>query len=145
LTRSQGIDVSPVCGPGGRIAFVSDRHGSPQIFTMNADGTNVKRVTFRGSHNQTPAWCPDPKQPLIAFTGREGNFDIFTVNVDTQEYKRLTQGQGDNKDPAFSPDCRLIAFASNRRGSPGIYLSSQDGIDQNLVIAGAAETVRWSR
>ncbi len=145
LTRSRGIDVSPTCGPGGRIAFVSDRHGGPQIFTMNTDGTNVQRVTFRGSHNQTPVWCQDPEQPLIAFSGRDGNFDIFTVNVVTQEYKRLTQGQGDNKDPAFSPDCRLIAFSSNRRGSEGVYLSGQDGVDQNLVIAGVAETVRWAR
>ena len=145
LTRSRGIDVSPTCGPGGRIAFVSDRHGSPQVFTMNNDGTNVQRVTFRGSHNQTPVWCPDPEQPLIAFSGRDGNFDIFTVNLVTQEYKRLTQGQGDNKDPAFSPDCRLIAFASNRGGSAGVYLSGQDGVDQNLVIPGAAETVRWAR
>lgn len=145
LTRSRGIDVSPTCGPRGRIAFVSDRHGSPQIFVMNSDGTNVERVTFRGSHNQTPVWCPDPEQPLIAFSGRDGNFDIFTVNVITQEYRRLTQGQGDNKDPAFSPDCRLIAFASTRSGASGIYLSGQDGVDQNLVVGGVAETVRWSR
>ena len=145
LTRSRGIDVSPTCGPRGRIAFVSDRHGSPQVFVMNGDGSNVERVTFRGSHNQTPVWCGDPEQPLIAFSGRDRNFDIFTVNVVTQEYKRLTQGQGDNKDPAFSPDCRLIAFASDRSGASGIYLSGQDGIDQNLVIGGVAETVRWSR
>ncbi len=145
LTRSRGIDVSPTCGPGGKLAFVSDRHGSPQIFTMNHDGTNVQRVTFRGNHNQTPTWCGDPKQPLIAFSGRDSQFDIFTVNIDTQEYTRLTQGQGDNKDPAFSPDCRLIAFTSNRRGSPGVYLSSQDGLDQNQIIEGVAETVRWAR
>jgi len=144
LTRHRAIDVSPTCGPGGKIAFVSERHGSPQIFTMSADGTNVKRVTFRGNHNQTPVWCQDPEQPLIAFSGRDGSFDIFTVNLETQEYKRLTQGQGDNKDPAFSPDCRLIAFTSNRRSSPGVYLTGQDGVDQNLVIGGPAETVRWS-
>ena len=145
LTRSRGIDVSPTCGPRGRIAFVSDRHGSPQVFVMNGDGSKVERVTFRGSHNQTPVWCNDPEQPLIAFSGRDGNFDIFTVNVVTQEYTRLTQGQGDNKDPAFSPDCRLIAFASNRRGGSGVYLSGQDGVDQNLVIGGVAETVRWAK
>ena len=145
LTRSRGIDLSPTCGPGGKLAFVSDRHGSPQVFTMKNDGTNVQRVTFRGNHNQTPVWCQDSKQPLIAFSGRDQNFDIFTVNVETQEYQRLTQGQGDNKDPAFSPDCRLIAFSSNRRGSPGVYLSGQDGLDQNQVIKGTAETVRWAR
>jgi len=145
LTRNRAIDVSPTCGPGGKLAFVSDRHGSPQIFSMRIDGTDVQRVTFRGNHNQTPVWCQDPKQSLIAFSGRDGNFDVFTVNPETQEYRRLTQGQGDNKDPAFSPDCRLIAFASNRRGSSGIYLSSQDGLEQNQVIGGAAETIRWAR
>ena len=145
LTRHRAIDVSPTCGPRGRIAFVSNRHGSPQIFVMNGDGTGVERVTFRGSHNQTPVWCQDPQHPLIAFSGRDGSFDIFTVNLVTKEYKRLTQGQGDNKDPAFSPDCRLVAFASNRSGGSGVYLSGQDGIDQHLVVSGVAETVRWAR
>ncbi|MEM7134926.1 MAG: hypothetical protein AAF500_00025 [Myxococcota bacterium] len=145
LTNSRGIDVSPTCGPGGKLAFVSNRHGSPQVFTMNRDGSDVKRVTFRGSHNQTPVWCMDPAQPIIAFSGRDSNFDIFTVNLETQEYQRLTQGQGDNKDPAFSPDCRIIAFTSNRRGASGVYLSGLDGFDQNQIIEGSAETVRWQR
>lgn len=145
LTNSRGIDVSPTCGPGGKLAFVSNRHKSPQVFTMNRDGSDVKRVTFRGNHNQTPVWCMDPEQPLIAFSGRDSNFDIFTVNIETQEYQRLTQGQGDNKDPAFSPDCRIIAFSSNRRGASGVYLSGVDGLDQNQVIKGGAETVRWQR
>ncbi|QQR90707.1 MAG: PD40 domain-containing protein [Myxococcales bacterium] len=143
LTRHRGIDVSPSCGPGGKIAFVSDRHGGPQVFTMNGDGSGVKRVTYRGEYNQTPAWCPDPKKPLIAFTGRGGgSMDIFTVNLQTGEYLRLTQGQGSNKDPAFSPDCRMVAFASSRGG---IFLSNAEGLNQNKVVSGAAETVRWSR
>ncbi|MGB5813383.1 MAG: hypothetical protein WBG86_22805 [Polyangiales bacterium] len=145
LTNSRGIDVSPTCGPGSKLAFVSNRHGSPQVFTMNRDGSEVTRVTFRGNHNQTPAWCMDAGQPLIAFSGRDSNFDVFTVNIETQEYQRLTQGQGDNKDPAFSPDCRIVAFTSNRRGGSGVYLSGLDGLDQNQVIEGGAETVRWQR
>ncbi|MBN1653317.1 MAG: PD40 domain-containing protein [Deltaproteobacteria bacterium] len=143
LTNSPAIDVSPTCGPGGQIAFVSTRHGGPQIFIMSANGGTPKRVTYKGSHNQTPAWCPDPTNPLIAFSGRaEGDFDVFTVNLKTGQYTRLTQGQGLNKDPAFSPDCRMVAFASSRGG---IFLSNPEGLNQNLVIKGAAETVRWSR
>lgn len=141
ITRHPAIDVSPSCGPGGRIAFVSTRHGSPQIFVMSGSGGGVRRVTFRGSHNQTPAWCPDASQPLIAFTGRGGGMDIFTVNIATQEYTRLTQGQGVNKDPAFSPDCRMVAFYSSRGG---IYLSNPEGLNQNLIVPGHAETIRWS-
>lgn len=144
LTNHPGIDVSPACGgPGGLIAFVSTRHGSPQIFTMNASGGGVTRVTFRGQHNQTPAWCPRADDgPLLAFTGQAGNFDVFTVNLRTQQYTRLTQGQGTNKDPAFSPDCRMVAFYSSRGG---IFLASPEGLNQNLVIPGHAETLRWSR
>ena len=144
LTHHPGIDVSPTCGgPGGRVAFVSSRHGSPQIFTMGPGGGNVTRVTFRGQHNQTPAWCAGgPDGPLLAFTGQSGGFDVFTLNLRTQQYTRLTQGQGVNKDPAFSPDCRMVAFYSSRGG---IFISSPEGLNQNLVIPGHAETLRWSR
>lgn len=144
LTHHPSIDVSPTCGPRGEIAFVSSRHGSPQIFLMNGDGANQRRVTYRGSHNQTPAFCPDPSRSLIAFTGRDGGMDIFTLDLKTKVYTRLTQGQGANKDPAFSPDCRMIAFHSSRGGG-GIYITHPDGLDQHRVLAGHAETLRWSR
>ncbi|MBC7174471.1 MAG: PD40 domain-containing protein, partial [Polyangiaceae bacterium] len=143
LTNDPAIDVSPTCGPDGRIAFVSNRHGGPQIFVMNQNGGEVQRVTFRGYHNQTPAWCPDSSRPLLAFTGRDRSLDVFTVNLNTQEYTRITQAQGVNKDPAFSPDCRMIAFHSSRQGG-GIYLSNTSGFNQNRILQGHAETIRWS-
>lgn len=143
LTDHPGIDVSPTCGgPGGLVAFVSNRHGSPQIFAMSASGGGVRRITFRGSYNQTPAWCPIAEDRLMAFTGRAGGLDVFTVNIDTQQYTRITQGQGVNKDPAFSPDCRMLAFYSTRGG---IFIGSPEGLNQQLVIPGVAETLRWSR
>lgn len=144
LTNHPAIDVSPTCGPNGKVAFVSTRHGGPQVFIMNADGSDVTRVTFRGNHNQTPAFCPHPDKPLIAFTGRQDGLDIFMVNYRTQDYMRLTQGQGANKDPAFSPDCRMIGFSSNRRGG-GMYIMNPRGFNQTRVISGDVETVRWSR
>lgn len=143
LTNNPAIDVSPACGPGGRIAFVSSRHGGPQIFTMDGSGGGVQRVTYKGSHNQTPAWCMDPATPLLAFSARDGGgFDIVTLNLKTGEYKRLTQGQGVNQDPAFSPDCRMVAFASSRGG---IFISNPDGLNQTKVLSGSLSTVRWSR
>lgn len=142
LTNHRGIDISPACGPRGEIAFVSSRHGGPQIFVMDGNGGNIKRVTFRGAYNQTPAWCPDPKRRVIAFTGRSKGLDVFTVDLDTQEYVRITQGQGSNKDPAFSPDCRILAFASSRGG---IVFSRPDGLNQQMVMKGVFETLRWAK
>jgi len=143
LTNNPAIDVSPTCGPGGQIAFVSARHGGPQVFLMSATGGEPKRITYKGSHNQTPAFCRDPNNPMIAFSGRDGGgWDIFTVSLKTGAYTRVTQGQGINQDPAFSPDCRMIAFASSRGG---IFLASPEGLNQNKVISGSASTIRWGQ
>lgn len=143
VTDSGAIDVSPSFSPdGSQIAFVSDRHGSPQIFVMGAGGGGAKRVTYKGSYNQTPSWCPRPGSNLIAFTGRDGGtYDIFTVDAGSGQIRRLTQKQGRNMDPAFAPDCRAVAFHSSRGG---IFVGNPEGLNQNLVIPGEADTIKWS-
>jgi TolB protein len=99
-------------------------------------------VTFKGSYNQTPSWCPRPGSNLIAFTGRDGGtYDVFTVDAGGGSIRRLTQNQGRNMDPAFSPDCRAVAFHSSRGG---IFVSNPEGLNQNLVIKGGADTIKWS-
>jgi TolB protein len=142
LTNHPAIDVSPSWSPdGSQIAFVSNRHGSPQIFVMDAGGGGAHRVTFAGSYNQTPSWCPRADTPLIAFTGADGGtYDIFTVNTGGGGITRLTQAQGRNSDPAWSPDGRLIAFWSSRGG---IHLMTPEGLNQQLILRGHAETLRW--
>lgn len=144
LTESGAIDVSPSFSPdGSKIAFISDRHGSPQVFVMSSGGGGAKRITYKGNYNQTPYWCPKAGSNLIAFTGRDGgSYDVFTVDAGSGEMRRLTQNQGSNMDPAFSPDCRNVAFYSSRGG---IFISNPEGLNQNLVIKGHAETIRWSR
>ena len=143
VTDSGAIDVSPSWSPdGSQIAFVSDRHGSPQIFVMSSGGGGAKRITYKGSYNQTPSWCPRSGSNLIAFTGRDGGtYDVFTVDAASGQIRRLTQKQGRNMDPAFAPDCRAVAFHSSRGG---IFVSNPEGLNQNKVIPGDADTIKWS-
>ncbi len=144
LTNHPAIDVSPSWSPdGSQLTFVSNRHGSPQIFVMGVGGGAPRRLTYAGSYNQTPSWCPRADTPLIAFAGADsGTFDIFTVNAGGGDLRRLTQAQGRNSDPTWSPDGRLIAFWSSRGG---IHLMTSEGLNQQLILRGHAETLRWSR
>ena len=119
LTHSPSIDLSASVSPdGSKIAFVSDRQGTPQIFIMPSSGGPAKRVTFQGTYNQTPRFCPRADTPIIAFTGRDERlvFDIFTLDLRTGKIERMTQNQGSNEDPTWSPDCRLIVYSSSRGG-----------------------------
>jgi len=57
LTHGEGRNENPSWAPDGRhLAFMSNRSGSEQIWTMLADGTQVKQLTTTGT-NWTPVWA----------------------------------------------------------------------------------------
>ena len=145
LTRSLGIDVSPVFSPDGdTIAFVSDRGGTPQIYVMTSQGKNLHRVTFEGTYNTSPSWSSDGES--IAYTGRSnGKFQIFVVQSDGTDLRQLTVS-GNNESPSFSPDGIFLVFDSDRDGKRGIYRMRANGeaqkkISDNRIKAMAPE---WS-
>ncbi|MDA8170520.1 MAG: Tol-Pal system beta propeller repeat protein TolB [Nitrospiraceae bacterium] len=146
LTKTSGIDVSPAFSPdGSKIAFVSDRGGSPQIYIMNTDGYNISRLTFSGDYNTSPAWSPAGDR--LVFVGRyQGRNQIFTIKADGSDLMLLTTS-GNNEDPCFSPDGRLIAFASNRDGRRAIYVMRADGQGQKRLSPPGLEAYgpRWSK
>jgi TolB protein len=143
LTNNPFIDSQPTWSPdGSRIAFISDRHGTPQVWVMSADGSGQTKVTRRGTYNQTPAWTPRKDVPLIAFTARDekGSYDIFTVNVDTGEMTRITEGHGSNQKPTWAPNGRAVAYESSRGG---IWVSTVDGRTERQVYKGSATGPAW--
>lgn len=124
LTQGQGDNVSPSWSKdGSKIAFVSNRSGSPQVYVMGADGGGQRRLTMMGAYNSTPDFGPDD---TIVFAGLDGGTsDIFTVDL-SGNVRRLTQDQGWNKDPTWSPDGRWVAFVSSRDGGR-IFIMTADG------------------
>lgn len=57
LTHGAGRNESPSWAPSGtHIVFMSNRSGGTQIWTMKADGTQLKRLTTQG-RNQLPVWA----------------------------------------------------------------------------------------
>ncbi len=65
----------------GKIAFASSRTGSGDIYTMNPDGTNVKRVTHNGAGNQKPSWSPDGTKIVCTSRPNPGNEDLYIYDA----------------------------------------------------------------
>ncbi len=116
-----------------RIAFVSARTGSKEIWMMDYDGHNQRQLTRCGSLCLTPRWSPD--NTLIAYTAYEssaGNGGVPRTEIhlhSTIMNRRIAfpHFRGTTTTPAFSPDSSQIAFSSSITGDQEIYLVGRDG------------------
>src|SRR5215213_5652536 len=128
-----------VPGKNGKIAFQSDSGGSYEIYTMNAGGKKIAKLTTNPAEDEDPAFSPDGKK--IAFTSdRRGDNDIYKMNVRGTRLVRLTTNPADDQDPAFSPDGKKIAFESDRDGDSDIYKENVRGTDLIQLTADPATT-----
>jgi TolB protein len=143
LTSARGIDTQPAWAPNGRqIAFTSTRSGSPQIYLMDADGSNVRRLSFDGSFFDEATWSGEGTR--LACTTKVGNrFQIATIDTVTGE-QRVIPGPGNNESPCFSPDGSMLAFASDRTGTPQIFITDADGVPRQLTREGTNHSPTWT-
>lgn len=110
---------APAWSPdGSMIAYDFTKDGfRGDIWVMNADGSNKKRLTRHLGNDTRPVWSPDGSR--IAFqTDREGDYEIYVMNADGSGRKALTVNHSaaniDDTDPSWAPHGMKLAFISNR-------------------------------
>ncbi len=104
-----------------RIAFSSSRSGSPDLYVMDADGRNVRRITTDPGAEEEPVWTPDGTRLVYTATPQGGSSQLVSVRADGTDPRPLTSSTGGNRAPDVSPDGRRVAFVSTRDGNPEIY------------------------
>ena len=155
-------DESPRWSPDGRrIAFTSNRaHYGPQaeagtpdvdVFVMNADGSDVRRITTDPGNDYDPSWSPDGSA-LVFSSDRASRGDLYRVRLSDGHTDRLTTNfVGRAIMPAVSPDGSKVAFAAQTLRVGAFWnfqihlLDVATGRTEPVPASGGACWPSWSR
>lgn len=132
-------DDRPAWSPDAtKIAFVSNRDNAGFIYTINADGTNLQRLTDRDFGG--PTWSPDGKKIALVVSRfpwglDKPSSDIYVINSDGTGLTKLISDSGENLGFTWSPDGKQLAFASTRDpdGRSRIWVMNSDGSNQRRL------------
>ena len=92
-----------------KIAFTSMRDGNTEIYVMDGDGKNQRRLTVNPTNDQYPTWSPDGKKIAFVSSRNVGHIQIWVIDADGKNLIRLSDGVWD-QNPDWSPDGKRIAY-----------------------------------
>ncbi len=103
---------------GSMIAFASDRDGRMNIYTMKANGSDVKQITHtKECYNGGPFISPDGRKIIFRADRQKKDYlQLFVVNIDGTEERQLTNDEHVNWAPYWHPNGKIIAFTTSRNG-----------------------------
>jgi Tol biopolymer transport system component len=158
LTTAHGYDAEGAYSPDGKlIVFCSTRDAFPldklppsdrqryeldaayfgEIYLMNADGSNVRRLTHTPGYDGGPFFSPDGQRIVWRRFNEKGDTaDIHTMKLDGSDVRRLTDFGAMSWAPYFHPTGKYVIFASNKLGFANfeLYLVDAEGTRAPLQI-----------
>jgi Tol biopolymer transport system component len=109
---------------GMQIVFQSKRDGNSEIYVMDIDGQNVKRLTNHEKTDRRAGWSTGG----IAFeTQRDGNWEIYRMDPDGNNKVNLTNHEKSDNGAIWSPKGSKILFESKRDGKREVYVMDANG------------------
>lgn len=103
-----------------KIVFQSHRDKNPEIYCMEADGSNQTRLTHNQNEDIRPSWSFDRTEIVFA-SKREGVYNIYRMIRDGRNVVKVTDHPSEDTAPAWSSDGSMILFDTLREGNTEIY------------------------
>ena len=139
LAALLALGAGPGCEnrPTGDLAFSSVRDGNSDIYIVNGDGTDLRRVTSASTRELEPCWSPDASR--IAYQSRRPSWGIFTSQLDGTDEQQVSTSL--SWSPNWSPDGEWIAYST---GSAICRTSPTGEASELLTQGGNCGRPDWS-
>lgn len=129
-TLRTGYVGSPTWSPDGRfLIFVADADGDEDLWLVQSDGEGLRLLTDNQAIDRDPAWSPVLGSVEVVFASdveSPGQLELYRFDVPTvgeaPVFERMTNASNSSYQPAWSPRGETLAFISDRRGDPDLYL-----------------------
>ena len=128
-----------------KIAFVGTRSGKKEIYTCDADGSNLMQLTHDNAISVGPSLSPDGRR--LVYTGYQSGYpDVYEIDLGSGARSRIMKYPGTNTGAVFSPDGGRIAVTLSKDGNPELYVTGSGGGSARRLTrtSGSESSPTWS-
>lgn len=139
LASFKGNNSAPAWSPdGNKLAIVLTYGANSQLYTINADGTNLQPLTKSSAIDTEPTWSPDANWIYFS-SDRGGRPQIYKVASTGGDVQRVTYEGVFNLSPRVSPDGKWLAMVRNDGGKYRLALQDLASGQAQLLSEGAQD------
>jgi TolB protein len=121
VSNQKGNNSAPSWSPDGtKLAVALSKDGHTQVYSVNADGSGLRRLSNSNGIDTEPQWAPDG-QTIYFTSDRSGGPQIYKMGAGGGNATRVTFNGSYNISPRISPDGRTLAWISQRDGGFSLY------------------------
>ncbi|MBI2118982.1 MAG: Tol-Pal system beta propeller repeat protein TolB [Elusimicrobia bacterium] len=123
-----------------KLSFSNNSTGVKEVYLVDFDGTNLKRITTDNSLAILPRWSPEGKE-IIYTSYKRNNPDLYIYSLENGTNQVFSSRKGLNSSASFSPDGKVLVATLSHEGYPNLYLLNRKGeILQRLTHGKFADT-----
>ena len=115
-----------------KIVFVSDRNGNDEIYVMNTDGANQKRLTSNVTMDYSPQLSRDG-QKIAYVSEMGGGLQVDIMDSDGGNVVKPPANSGNMRNPHWCPQSERVSFITDMEGQIDVYVMNSDGTDMLKV------------